>query len=127
MDVILYLPLEDGRGELIKKLTDIIVHVDRAEVYRTVETFSSRLKQPTEDTPIALLLAPSKKDLREILSISDLLSDIRIILILPDREDDTIAKGHSLHPRFLSYLDSDFKEIADVMGKMLEGERSILT
>ncbi|MCD6199973.1 MAG: hypothetical protein J7K15_15635, partial [Deltaproteobacteria bacterium] len=52
-------------------------------------------------------------------SVRDLIWDLRLILILPDREAGTIAKGHILRPRFLTYLDSDFTEVAAVLKKML--------
>ncbi|NVM57217.1 MAG: hypothetical protein HWN51_03755 [Desulfobacterales bacterium] len=68
---------------------------------------------------IAVLLAASREELSDILSIRDLLTDIRVILVLPDRDDDTIAKGHTLRPRFFTYADSDFVEIAAVLSKML--------
>jgi hypothetical protein len=56
---------------------------------------------------IAVLLAVRCEDLLALFSILDLLCDFRLILILPDRKKDTIAKGHTLAPVFLSYVDSD--------------------
>ena len=64
------------------------------------------------------------KELEKILTLQDLLSDIRIILILPDRTPNTISKAHKLAPRFLTYLDSDFGEIKAVLHKMLKSLRS---
>ena len=74
-----------------------------------------------DDIPIAVILAASDNDLLTILSISHLLYDVRFILVLPDREDPTVAIGHSLRPRFLSYTDSDFREVTAVLGKMIGG------
>ena len=61
----------------------------------------------------------SQEELIDIIHIRELFRDIRIVLILPDREESTVAKGHRLYPRFFSYIDSDFKEIAAVLNKML--------
>ena len=44
---------------------------------------------------------------------------------LPDREANTITIGHSLHPRFLTYIDSDFVELAGVLVRMLLTAASI--
>ncbi len=52
-------------------------------------------------------------------SMKDLIGDIRIILILPDTEGDTISLGHKLYPRFASYADGNFKDVAAVLEKML--------
>ena len=67
------------------------------------------------------IVANSKEDLLNLLFIRNLLQDIRIILILPDREKDTIEKGHRLYPRFMSYLDGDLEEVAAVLNNVLTG------
>ena len=55
----------------------------------------------------------------EFLLIRDLLADIPVILILPDRKKETIHLGHKLCPRFLSYTDSNFSDVALVLSKMM--------
>ncbi len=67
----------------------------------------------------AVLLATSKDAFSEILSISGLFHDVPIILVLPDREAETVAKGHTLYPRFMAYIDGDLTDVAAVLGKML--------
>jgi hypothetical protein len=67
----------------------------------------------------AVLLTDSRENLREMLSICNLLHEIHIILILPDREDGTVAKGHRLYPRFMGYIDGDFADIGIVLSNML--------
>jgi hypothetical protein len=64
-------------------------------------------------------LASSREDLEAILSIVELFYDLRIILILPDRKKETISKGLKLYPRYLSYADGDFSDVAAVLEKML--------
>jgi len=44
---------------------------------------------------------------------------MRIILILPDEDNETITMGHTLFPRFSTYADSDFKDVAAVLKKMI--------
>lgn len=108
-------------GERLQRMIGELVPKERLEVYGTFSAFSERLRRPTDDIPVAVILAASEDDLLTILSISHLLYDVRFILILPDREDPTVAIGHSLRPRFLSYTDSDFREVTAVLGKMTGG------
>ena len=68
---------------------------------------------------IAILLASSREELQDILSIRELLEDTKIILIVPDTNPDTVAKGHTLRPRFLSDCNSDFVDVAAVLGQMI--------
>ena len=68
---------------------------------------------------IAVLEANSMDELKDLVSLHDLFLDIRIILILPDRERETISNAHKLRPRFLAYADSDFESVKVVLKKML--------
>ncbi|MEN6332381.1 MAG: hypothetical protein ABFD57_10375 [Smithella sp.] len=66
------------------------------------------------------MLAASGKELEDILSIRELLEDAKIILIVPDTDPATLARGHTLRPRFLSDCGSDFVDVAAVLGRMIE-------
>lgn len=120
MNVLFYGKMTHGSGERLKKVIEALVP-ENVKICRTIDSLCHGLRQPGHNMTIAVLLASSREDLVDILSIRDLLYDVRIILILPDRKDDTIAKGHTLSPRFLSYIGSDFIDVAAVLDKMLGG------
>ena len=104
-----------GVIETVVKTTDV-------KTYRTVDSLSRRLCQPRNGDDIAILLASSKVELHylNLISLRNLLSDMKIILILPDSNTDTVAKGHILRPRFLSYCDGDFQDVVAVLSRMIE-------
>jgi len=108
-------------GERLEEVLRGLVPRGGLEVYKTLQGFSERLRKPMVDAPVAVVLAASSDDLLTIFSIGRLLYDVRFILVLPDREGPTVALGHSLRPRFLSYVDSDFGEVRAVLGKMIGG------
>jgi hypothetical protein len=119
MKVLFYSYSINGAGKKVKEIIDDLIPKKKLEIHQAVESLSQRLKKKTIDVGIVVLLASSKKELWDLLSIRDQLIDHRIILILPDREEGTISQGHSLYPRFLSYADSNFKDFAAVIKKML--------
>ncbi len=123
MILLFYEASENVAGERLEKvLKDLLPHED-LEVYGTMDGFSRRLRQHLGTRTIAVLLAATKEELSQILSIRDLLHSVRIVLILPDRGEETVAKGHGLWPRFLTSVDSDFTDVAAVLGRMLERSR----
>jgi len=67
-----------------------------------------------------VLIAGDRKDLLNILAIQKLFGLIRIIIILPDREDESVKMGYTLQPRFLTYVNGDLSEVHAVLRKMLE-------
>lgn len=119
MDMLLYENGVTGTGERLHAVIESLIPKDRMEIHRTVESLVRRLRQPKYDLGIAVLVPASKEDLLEIIAIRDLFDGIRIILILPDSQNDTVSKGHTLYPRFLSRADGDFKEVSAVLEKML--------
>ena len=121
MRLLLYAPASEGVGERLQGMIEGLVPKNTMEVCRSIESLSRRHRQPADDLSIAAVLRAARiEDLLGVLSIRDLLRDFRISLILPDREANTIAQGHTLRPRFLSYTDSDFTDVLAVLGKCLE-------
>ena len=96
-----------------------VVPNENTEIYNTIDTLGQRLSRPSYNISIAVLLISSREELRDVLSIRHLFDNIKTILILPDRKNETIVMGHKLRPRFLSYTDGDFKDVAAVLKKML--------
>ena len=90
------------------------------EMFNSVESLSRRLCRPntTREETIAVLFTVDIKDLLDLIYIRDLLDDIGIILILPDDKKETISAGHRLRPRYISYTDGNFKDVAAVLNKM---------
>ena len=106
----------------IKELCNLVfkgVPKSQMEKCTTLADLTRRLRQPQNNIGIALLTAKTKQDLEDLVALRELLSDIRVILILPDRDHDTISKAHALYPRFLTYIDRDFDEVKAVLSKML--------
>jgi len=119
MNLLFYGKTEDRAGKRFQRMVESIVPKKERNVYQTIYDLSARLRRPTEEPAITVLLASSREDLLDILSIRELLCDTRVILILPDSEVGTVEKGHTLRPRFMTFSDNDFSEVVAVLGKML--------
>jgi len=119
MSVLLYSTSEKGPGERLHTVIKTFVPKREIQLLGTIQSLSDRLREPKHAEDIAILLAANRDELEALLSVSNFLRDLRVVLVLPDREDDTIAKGHTLGPRFLSYADSNFIDVAGVLSKML--------
>lgn len=112
----------NGKNGIWSKLREVVEAVSPSvtvETFRSISDLSARLHKPAFNSPIVVLLAMNREDLENIVAIQDLLFDSRIVLILPDKEDDTMALGHTMRPRFVSCRDSSFSDIAAVLNKMI--------
>lgn len=113
MNLLLY---SNSAGSAEQKIESALKGVS-IEHYHRVETFLSRLKQPTFDVT-AVVAIPDKVSLAILVRQKDLLSHLRTILILPDTDDATITEAHKLYPRFITYLDDNLNAVAEVLKKM---------
>lgn len=104
--------------KLLLRVLSIIIPSNRITVIKDTDELEYHLRQRLHENLIAVLLPAGKNELTALLSLKNLLGDIPIILVLPDRENDTVALGYKLHPRFITYSDSDFLDVATVMTKM---------
>ena len=95
----------------------------RKETYRSILELVAGLDRPENRNAILVLLAETRERLGGLLSIREALLEHRSILILPDRDEETIAKGHTLYPRFLTYSDGDFVAVYEVLTRIIEHMR----
>jgi hypothetical protein len=120
MNILYYTSTINGAGKRLQEAIESVVQAENTEIYRNLESLIQRLRRPTQLLDVSILLANSRTDFLDLLSIRDLLLNLRIILILPDGNTETITRGHTLFPRFLTYANSDFKDVAAVLKKMIQ-------
>jgi len=120
MKLLLYTTASPRVAERAKTVLEPLVPEGDVEIYRTINALSRRLRQPKADLTIVVLLLASREDVLDLLAIRHLFRNVRIILVVPDLEDETIALAHRLRPRFLSYVDGNFPGLATVVNRMSE-------
>ncbi len=109
----------NGAADHLEEIINDVVPGGDLQVCRSLKDLSRRLRRLGEKYEIAVLVAANTQELEEFVSFEDLLEHLRVILILPDGERATVAKGLKLRPRFLTYLYSDLMDVAAVLTKML--------
>jgi hypothetical protein len=121
MNILYYNP---GRSIVGKRLFTTIKSerlVERVEVYRILEAFCERLRQSTKDKTVAVVLSPTEKDLLDIYFIKHLFCRVPVILLLPDRQKDTVAVGRRCGSSSISYIDAGFSEITGALQALMRG------
>jgi hypothetical protein len=108
----------------LEKMIEKLTSNKNIEIYRATLDLTLRLRMPLCESALAILVISDEKDLKNILSIQSLLINMRVVLILPDRNNDTIAAGHSLHPRYLSFKDNGLKDMKAVLARMITVDKA---
>lgn len=121
MSVLLYTGKSTRLGGRLKRVIKTKVSGKEIESYTDMEGLARRLQQRVYDIDAAVLLLSTQCELDAILSRKESLWGLRVILVLPDEERETISKAHRLSPRFIGFMDKGFTDVAAVLAKMLEG------
>ena len=122
VNVAIYFNENNRDGDRLEGILQELVPSEEIRAYRSVEDLSRSLRQPGHTFDIVVLVPATGPELLNLLRIRHLLTDLRIVLILPDRLGDTIARGHTLYPRYISYAHGEFSDVAAVLDKMLQRE-----
>ena len=87
--------------------------------YTDTDSFSKQLIQLQQGNTIAVILTSDEEDLMELYAIKHLLYGVITILILPDRERDTIALGFRCKPYFMTSINRDLIKIGYIVKILL--------
>lgn len=122
MNLVLF--IHKDASEKGKTLQDIIDRKFAETICQTLDTFNSfktKLKEFTDfgDKEIFILLADSKKRLKELTLLIDLLEGKRLILILPDESKSSISIAPRFFPRFFTSVSHTYNDLHDVLNKMI--------
>lgn len=119
MALLIYSTKTDGADKRLLRVIELLFPRHKFKICRSSGELSKWLKESVFNQTIAILLASSREDLQDILSLRGLLLDMKIILIVPDSDQNTFAQGHMLRPRFLTDCNSDFIDVAAVLNLMV--------
>jgi hypothetical protein len=123
-ELLLYTPMGKADGHRLEEAVASVVPREATEMVHTPSDLAHRLRRLNHGLRVAVLMAPGRKELRELLILAPMLERLRVILILPDADPQTISQGHSLRPRYLTLSRGDFQDVAQVLGKILGPSRS---
>ena len=118
MDVLLYAPKSDETTSAVIETVGIAGLGREPEVYQEVQALADRLLQPKLWPTVAILVATDGYELQALHAIRSLLYPVKTIVVLPDRDANSITLGRSLHPRLLLFPDSDFGTLVGVLSKL---------
>jgi hypothetical protein len=122
MKVLIYAKNKTKPLELLQKVVSEVISPNDLNKINSIDTLCQNLKKNAisqNNKTVTILLIADHDELKDLLNIYNRLAETRIILILPDRNPETIKMGHNLYPRYLDFSDSNFTEIGAVLQKLI--------
>lgn len=123
MQLLYYSSGVDENAARLKAAVHKVIPEGRIEHFAKLEDLQDRLRTIVEPDSVAVLSAPNRGELQKMQQFRKLLTELYVILVLPDRGKNTIALAHRLLPRFLSQKDSDFADLKAVLNRMYDNSQ----
>ena len=90
MNLLICVPGKTQSNNIASQIIKNVITEDKIEIYRKIETLRKSLLKNVHTITAVVIIAETKKDLVQILEFKELLSDKKVILILPDNNKETI-------------------------------------
>jgi hypothetical protein len=111
-------PFDKTAGKMVKHLcrryrgsdTVYLPSLGEVEVY---------LRQPSYLGRLMVLMPKDGDDLNALVTLSHLMRDHRLILVLPEDEIRINAQSHMMRPRFVTYSDCDPSQLTLVVDRLM--------
>lgn len=119
MNLLCLMPGESGEEDRFVQAARPLFSPDKVEVFRDLDAFAARLHKPRDASCALLVVDPSDKDLERLAGLRIFLKDARILLVLADGREETIALAHRTLPTYISYLDNGTAGIVTVLKRIM--------
>lgn len=119
MNTLFYSSADDQNTKRLAAAVQRVIPENQIELFQRLDDFRARLRMSLEPNSIAVLSASSREELRKLQQLRELLTEIYVVLVIPDRKKSTIELAHLLLPRFLSQKKDDFVDLGKVLDKMV--------
>lgn len=85
---------------------------------RSLTVLEQRLRRPCNDIEVVLISVCNPMEMRQLSAMRPILIDLRLVMVLPWRDQDIIAWAHKLGPRFIAFADNGYEQVGPVLKKM---------
>jgi len=118
MNILCYASATGMLEKISKAAISLSVDGVGIELYKHLDEVYDRLCKPGSSDRVLILCPKNKKEMEKVISLLDILSGAKIILVLPKRDRDFLKLAYRIFPRFMAFADEDFANITMVLKKM---------
>ena len=119
MQLLFYSSGDDQNTKRLEAAVYKAIPESQIELFKILADFGERLRMPIEPDSIAVLSASNRGELQRMQLLRERLTEIFVVLVIPDRKNSTIRLAHLLLARFLSHKNDNFRDLSKVLNKMV--------
>lgn len=118
MELLIYAPpVTIPQHRLLSKITHALDDIP-VNLFKSIDSLAQYLRQPICESFVTILFPKDNAELASLITMRHLMRNMRIVLILPNQDKQTISDGHFLRPRYVSHVEGDLSDVVAVVKKM---------
>ena len=124
MKIVLYADADNTTANQIELLIQAKLSDIKVERVQSLESLLAKLRKPLHGFSVVLAYVVSGLDMERLATVKLLFDNVRLILVLPGREQEQTILGLKLNPCFMSYQDSapeDALSVLETIGRRQKG------
>ena len=118
MDIVIWSTPESRHLQRLLAALKTVLSGTEFKLFDSLDTLSQYLRFAITGQSLTILLAETAQDLEDLVSLEQLIHNAKLLLIIPDGGARNVVLGHTLRPRYLSYADGDFTDVAAVLERI---------
>lgn len=119
MQLMLYNSKNDENGQRLTAAVQEALPHRPIGIFRQLTDLQELLCTIVEPDSIAILSAVDQVELRRMQELRGLLTEIFVVLVVPDCKKSTIRLAHLMLPRFISQKEDTYSDLKEVLKKMV--------
>jgi hypothetical protein len=118
MQLLLYSSKQDKNESRLAEAIQAATPGKSIERFSSLADLRERLRSIVEPASIVVLVAADREELQDMQAFRDMLTEIYVILVIPDWQESTVKLAYILKPRFLSVIEDDFLDLSQIVAKI---------
>ncbi|MHB8828582.1 MAG: hypothetical protein ACYC6Q_03495 [Syntrophales bacterium] len=120
MNILCYCPSTDeGFHDILTGLQETSPDMG-LEFHRSLDSFTSRLRQPGRNIAVVLLHIDDKQTLTDLMAVRSLLNELPVVIIPNDQNQEIIKLSHEFKPRVIIHAFWQAKDICAVLQRCID-------
>ena len=126
MKVLFYHSIEDATSRSVGAILASVTPGGQIDICDSFFSLEKQLCRQPSRFALVVIQIQTDEELMWLVQKKNLLEDIRLILIIPDDDPETVQMGHKLYPRFMADKNFDMNHLSAIVKKIFSMQISII-
>ncbi|MFO7865184.1 MAG: hypothetical protein R6V02_00015 [Candidatus Aminicenantes bacterium] len=122
MNMLFHYQRENASVKRLKSLLDSYFSNEKIATSNSIGEMNNRLKAEQDSLSVALFYVSHPEEIQNLLMLKNKLNGTHLILVMPERNTDSIKLTYKLNPLLTCFADGDYSEVADIIERLHRGD-----